>query len=57
MGNKRTGGYASDDDPRYAHLSENAKGTPTYAEKIEGLLHKPEVERDLHAGGEGGESD
>ena len=29
-----------------------------YAEKIDGLLHKPEVERDLHLpGAEGGESD
>jgi ribosome-binding factor A len=28
-----------------------------YAERIEGLLHKPEVERDLHSDAEGGETD
>jgi hypothetical protein len=34
VSNKRKGHYKSDDDPQWAHLSENAKGTPTYAEKI-----------------------
>jgi hypothetical protein len=33
--NMTRGKYPSDDDPRWAHLSDNAKGTPTYRERIE----------------------
>src|SRR5262245_33750602 len=32
---KANGHYESDDDPQWPHLSENAKSTPTYREKIE----------------------
>ena len=32
--NHGRGGYLSDDDPRWSHLSENAKGTPTFREQI-----------------------
>jgi hypothetical protein len=34
VSNKRKGHYESDDAPQWRHLSENAKGTPTLAEKI-----------------------
>jgi hypothetical protein len=35
VNNNRNGDYESDDAPEWAHLSNNARGTPTYRERIE----------------------
>jgi hypothetical protein len=42
------GRYPSDDDPQWAHLSDNARGTPTYRERIEesGLLKRANAQKD-----------